>query len=126
MSKHQRETIDQMLRDAPFDLGGDVLGPEPRTTSTPDRAESGAPLPRRSCLRRAQDGTICRGTQPASIRSAPRPAASRAPGSCTNTTRPPSRAADRGITHLACRVDYRGTISVRVTSGGSLGRCGFR
>ncbi len=25
MSKQQRETIDQMLRDAPFDLGGDVL-----------------------------------------------------------------------------------------------------
>jgi acetyl esterase/lipase len=29
MSKHQRETIDQMLRDAPFDLGGDVLVQRP-------------------------------------------------------------------------------------------------
>ena len=27
---------------------------------------------------------------------------------------------------VACRVDYRGTIGVRVTSGGSLGRCEFR
>jgi acetyl esterase/lipase len=29
MSKHQRETIDQMLRDAPFDLGGDVVVQRP-------------------------------------------------------------------------------------------------
>jgi acetyl esterase/lipase len=29
MSKQQRETIDQMLRDAPFDLGGDVLVQRP-------------------------------------------------------------------------------------------------
>ena len=29
MSKQQRETIDQMLRDAPFDLGGDVLAQRP-------------------------------------------------------------------------------------------------
>jgi epsilon-lactone hydrolase len=29
MSKHQRETIDQMLRDAPYDLGGDVLVQRP-------------------------------------------------------------------------------------------------
>jgi acetyl esterase/lipase len=29
MSKHQRETIDQMLRDDPYDLGGDVLVQRP-------------------------------------------------------------------------------------------------
>jgi monoterpene epsilon-lactone hydrolase len=29
MSKQQRETIDQMLRDAPFDLGGDILVQRP-------------------------------------------------------------------------------------------------
>jgi acetyl esterase/lipase len=29
MSKHQREAIDQMLRDGPFDLGGDVLVQRP-------------------------------------------------------------------------------------------------
>jgi epsilon-lactone hydrolase len=29
MSKQQRETVDQMLRDAPFDLGGDVLVQRP-------------------------------------------------------------------------------------------------
>jgi acetyl esterase/lipase len=30
MSKQQRETVDQMLRDAPFDLGGDVLLQRPQ------------------------------------------------------------------------------------------------
>jgi hypothetical protein len=28
MSTKQRETVEQMLRDAPFDLGGDVVTPD--------------------------------------------------------------------------------------------------
>ena len=40
MSKNQREAIDQMLRDAPFDLGGDVLIERPLL----DQMLTGQPL----------------------------------------------------------------------------------
>ena len=41
MSRQQRETVDRMLRDAPFDLGGDVLTQRPLL----DRMLTAQPLP---------------------------------------------------------------------------------